>query len=350
MAVREDILRIFPEAMRNRWKQAAEQGERLQEIRLRAGRPVLLYMEGREYFLTVNGGLTEREGQAVRADRAELEELLSYVCSSSMYAYEEEISRGYLTLPGGHRMGLVGEAVLTDGGKVRNLKYVSGMNIRISHEIKGAADSLLPWVYEDARPLNVLILSPPGCGKTTLLRDLVRQISDGNRFSPGRTVGVVDERSEIAGSFHGMAQNDVGMRTDVLDGCPKAEGMMLLLRSMAPEVIAVDELGGEEELRSVRQALKCGCAVLATMHAGNIREAQERLFGTGASVFSRYVLLSGRGRAGEGRPERRECAGAGGRFESEDCCDREGRSERNGQGRSVSVLDGDGNPLWREVC
>ena len=144
MAVREDILRIFPESMRNRWRRAAACGERLQEIRIRADRPILLYMEGKEYFLTCGGEMTELEGQAVRAERGELEELLSYVCSSSMYAYEEEISRGYLTLPGGHRMGLVGEAVLTDGGRVRNLKYISGMNIRISHEVKGAADRLLP--------------------------------------------------------------------------------------------------------------------------------------------------------------------------------------------------------------
>ena len=333
MAVREDILRIFPEDMRDRWRHVAECGERLQEIRIRAGRPILLYMEGREYFLTKEGEPAETpgqpakmQGQAVQAGREELEDLFSYVCSSSMYAYEEETGRGYLTLPGGHRMGLVGEAVLTDGGggrglRVKNLKYISGMNIRISHQVKGAADKLLPWLYRDGRLLNTLILSPPGCGKTTLLRDLVRQVSDGNRFCQGRTVGVVDERSEIAGTFRGMAQNDVGMRTDVLDGCPKAEGMMLLLRSMAPVVIAVDELGGEEEIRSVRQALKCGCTMLATIHAGNMEEAQERLSGSCAALFSRYVLLSGKGNA-----------------------------EGDRTGRSTAVLDEEGSLLWREGC
>ena len=332
MTVREDILRIFPERMRERWRRTAAFGDRLQEIRLRAGRPVLLYMEGRERFLTDGGEVTEQEGQAARMGRAELEELFSYVCSGSPYAYEEEISRGYLTLPGGHRMGLAGETVLEKDGRIRNLKYISGMNIRISHEIKGAADGILPWVYENGRPLDTLILSPPGCGKTTILRDLVRRISDGNRFAAGKTVGVVDERSEIAGTFRGEAQNDVGMRTDVLDGCPKAEGMLLLLRSMSPDVIAVDELGGEEEIRCVRQALRCGCAVLATMHAGSVSEAVSRLTGKegrdlpgslkeAGSLFSRYVLLSG-------KDERKE----------------------RGKGRSAAIWDGNGKLLWRESC
>ena len=299
MAVREDILRIFPERMRERWRRAAAFGDRLQEIRLRAGRPVLLYMEGRERFLTDGGEVTEQEGQAARMGRAELEELFSYVCSGSPYAYEEEISRGYLTLPGGHRMGLAGETVLEKDGRIRNLKYISGMNIRISHEIKGAADGILPWVYEDGRPLDTLILSPPGCGKTTILRDLVRRISDGNRVAAGKTV---------------------------------AEGMLLLLRSMSPDVIAVDELGGEEEIRCVRQALRCGCAVLATMHAGSFSEAVSRLTGKdgrdlsgsmkeAGSLFSRYVLLSG-------KDERKE----------------------RGKGRSAAIWDGNGKLLWRESC
>ena len=321
MAVREDILSIFPEGMRDRWRQAAECGERLQEIRLRAGRPVLLYMEGRELFLTEKGGLTEREGQAVRMDGMQLEELFSYVCSGSPYAYAEEVSRGYLTLPGGHRMGLAGEAVLEKDGRIRNLKYISGMNIRIAHEVRGAADPILPWVYEEKRPLDTLILSPPGCGKTTLLRDLIRRVSDGNRFAPGKTVGVVDERSEIAGTFRGRAQNDVGMRTDVLDGCSKAEGMLLLLRSMSPDVIAVDELGGEEEIRCVRQALRCGCAVFATMHAGSLPEAFGRLGGKERELFSRYVLLSESREAGERKT-----------------------------GRSASVWDEAGKLLWRGAC
>ena len=217
-------------------------------------------------------------------------------CTATPCMLLKKKSAGYLTLPGGHRMGLTGEAVLTDSDRVRNIKHISCVNIRISHEIRGAADAVLLFLYRDGHFLNTLILSPPGCGKTTLLRDIVRQVSDGNSCGPGVTVGIVDERSEIAGSFQGRAQNDVGMRTDILDSCPKAEGMMLLIRSMAPKVIGVDELGSEEDIRALKKAICCGCcSVLATIHAGSLEEAESRLSGMKLDeikIFDRYVILA----------------------------------------------------------
>lgn len=272
-----DILRIFPAEMRKQWEKTAALAKELQEIRLRAGKEVLIYRNGEEYYLDAEGNLTRERCMAVRMEREELEKLLFYICRSSMYAYEEEMSRGYLTLSGGHRLGLAGEAIPEDNGRIRNLRHISAMNIRIAHEVKGAADSLLPYVYRNGRVENTLIVSPPGCGKTTLLRDLIRQVSDGNRWAAGQTVAVVDERSEIAGTFNGMAQNDVGMRTDVLDGCPKTEGMLMMLRSMTPRVLAVDELGGEEEIAAVRRACCSGCSILATIHASSGEEARLRL-------------------------------------------------------------------------
>lgn len=294
MTDQKGILRIFPEEMRGMWRRTAERAEHLQEIRLRAGKKILLYIDGGEWYLDRSGAPTRAEGQAVFLERRELEHLISYVCGSSMYAYEEELSRGYLTLPGGHRMGLVGEAVLGEGERVRSMKHISGVNLRIAHEVKGAADRVLPRLYENGRFLNTLIVSPPCCGKTTLLRDVVRQVSDGNPCAAGITVGVVDERSEIAGSFRGIPQNDVGMRTDVLDSCPKAAGMLLLIRSMSPRVIAVDELGEQEEIRAVRHILRCGCGILATVHAETAEEAADRLFGEcpGENAFERYVVLA----------------------------------------------------------
>ena len=220
----------------------------------------------------------------------EMDEIIRNICRYSMYAFESEIRQGFLTVPGGHRVGMAGQVVLNEDGAIRNITHIRFLNIRISHEIIGAATEAMPYLYENDRFLNTLLVSPPGCGKTTLLRDIVRQVSEGNPYGTGRQVGVVDERSEIAGSFMGIPQNRVGIRTDVLDGCPKVQGMMLLMRSMAPAVVAVDEIGGYEDMKAILSVLQCGSSVAATIHGNSMEDVSKRIR-TGQKFFERYLFL-----------------------------------------------------------
>ena len=278
MAAREEIQRIFPDYMRQLWKEVSEQAKGLQEIRLRTGREIVLKINGEERYLSSGGQVVPDAGRAMRATERDLEAVLNHICDYSLYAFSDEIRQGFLTIPGGHRVGMAGQVILEENGAVRNMKHIRYMNIRISHEVKGAADAVLPYLYEDGELLNTLLISPPGGGKTTLLRDMIRQISDGNRFAGGMNVSVADERSEIAGCYMGCPQNDVGMRTDVLDACPKVLGMMMLLRSMSPQVVAVDELGSREDISAVGQVMQSGSRVLATVHGESLEEIREKDF------------------------------------------------------------------------
>ena len=285
----EEVLEILPGELKEIIKGMRLPLPDLQEIRVRAGRPVLAVSGGREW-------ISDR-----MMTRDQVGETLAYLSSYSLYAYEDEIRQGFLSLPGGHRVGLAGRAVV-ENRKVKTITEVASLNIRFAHEVRGCADELMSHLWTSGRFAHTLIVSSPGKGKTTLLRDCIRQISDGSCGHRGMTVGVVDERSEIAGSYRGMPENDVGVRTDVLDGCPKAEGMLLLIRSMAPEVIAVDEIGSREDLESLKYAMHCGCVLLATVHGDSLEELQRKP-GLGEmveeAVFERYVFLEKRGRAGQ---------------------------------------------------
>lgn len=290
---KEEIQGLFPDFLRGMWDKVFEQMERLQEIRLRNGRPILLYDGRKEYYLKADGQITAVPAEGFCMGERELQAVLSHICQYSLYAFEDEIKQGYLTVPGGHRIGLAGQVVL-EGEHIRTMKHISYMNIRISREIRGAADSLLPFLYERGNFCNVMLIAPPGCGKTTVLRDLIRQVSDGNRYGEGRTVGVVDERSELAGSYLGKAQNDLGMRTDVLDACPKSLGMLLLIRSMSPRVIAIDELGDKEDIQAMQQAALSGIGLMVTVHGEDTEDIKRRLFMQDIlknRLFQRFVVL-----------------------------------------------------------
>ncbi len=272
----QSILQIFPGESRNLFKYTAEHESNINEIRLRCEKPIIVVEGSKEWFLDKYGFYTRKLSEAVIMGRDELEKIIQHICHYSLYAYEEELRQGYITVAGGHRIGMVGQVVMERDGQIRTIKYIRGLNIRVSHQMKGVALPLLPLLYTEDGMKSTLIVSPPGCGKTTLLRDLIRLVSDGNAYYQGQTVGVVDERSEIAGSFLGQPQNDVGIRTDILDACPKAVGMMLLLRAMSPKVIAIDELGSEKEIEAVQTIANSGSRVLATMHGNCIEDVYKR--------------------------------------------------------------------------
>ena len=239
--------------------------DKLYEIRLRVGRPLFLTYDGGECFLR------QKDTEPYLVTREDLKETLEYVSGYSLYAYEDEIRQGFLSVQGGHRVGVTGKVIL-DGNRIRGMKYISCINV-----------------------------SPPRCGKTTLLRDIIRQMSNGWGDISGVTVGVVDERSELAGCYQGIPQNDLGMRTDILDGCPKAEGMQMLIRSMSPVVVAVDELGKEEDFKAVEAVIHCGCRLIATAHGGSVEETLSQPFFQKlweARVFQRYIFLGKHDRAG----------------------------------------------------
>ena len=283
------IMNILPGEVKNAIHRENLQFDNLQEIRLRAGYPIILFYKNKEHILPINS--SERI----------IRETLDYVSNYSLYAYENELRQGFITVEGGHRVGMAGQ-VLIEKGRVKNLKQISSLNIRISHEVLNCADKLFPYITRNKQMYHTLLISPPRCGKTTLLRDMIRQISDGNRWVKGCTVGVVDERSELAGCYHGMPQNQMGMRTDVLDGCPKAEGMLMLVRSMSPQVIAVDEIGALEDVQAIKYAMHCGCKLIATVHGESLEEIRRKpLFEQMVKehYFERYVVLKNGKQVGE---------------------------------------------------
>lgn len=274
ISVREEILEILPPEMQNILYEILQDRD-LEEIRFRVGCPLCIWSGGQEFYIK-NNGKRQLTQEGIIVTKEMLEEILNRCCHFSLYAYEEQICQGYLSLPGGHRLGITG-MVSMEEGKILSMKHIGSMNLRIAKQHLGIAQELMPYLYENREFMACLIFAGPGCGKTSLLRDCIRMISSGFRDIPGCNVAVVDERSELGGCYEGWITYDLGIRTDLLDGCKKYIGVPMLLRSMNPRVIAMDEISGKEDIDTLNEISRCGVTIIATIHSGNINDLARKM-------------------------------------------------------------------------
>lgn len=267
-----------------------------QEIRLRVNKPVMIYTAADTFYLTCDGAAVKEQqpGRMIIATQRDISDSFQTLCNYSVYSRQNEIRKGFITTQGGHRAGLCGTAVYR-GGEIYNIRDISGVNLRIAREIFGCADKLMGYIKD----LNggMLICGPPSCGKTTLLRDVARQLS----AVYGKKTAVIDERGELAATFAGTPQNDLGY-SDVLDGFSKCDGVMQAVRCLSPDYIICDEIGSSDETFLLEQSLNAGVRVIATIHAANSEELLNKpqglaLLRTGA--FEKIVFLKTRENPGE---------------------------------------------------
>lgn len=263
----DEILRYFSnniyQILFNLFKENAKIIEEVQEIRMRTNRPILLKLRERDIILQYS------------ITQTELLQILERLCENSIYAYKNQICEGFITIKGGHRIGLTGSCVI-ENGKITNIKYISSLNFRIAREVLNCSTRVLRELIdiENKTIYNTIIVAPPGKGKTTVLRDIIRRLSNGidEINFKGKICGVVDERGEIASMYKGVAQNDIGIRTDIIENVNKNQGIHMLIRTMGPEIIACDEIGSKEDVEAIQYALFSGVKGVFTMHGRNIED------------------------------------------------------------------------------
>ncbi|ENH97442.1 stage III sporulation protein AA [Gracilibacillus halophilus YIM-C55.5] len=287
----DQILSLFPPNMANQMREKIQSEKiQLQEIRIRINRPIELN-DGRHAIWLYNQKVTKQDALY----------LLNKISEFSLYRLEEELKQGYITIAGGHRVGISG-SVIVEEGMIKAIKHISSFNIRLATEEVGFSKPYLPYLYQHYKYVNTLIIGPPQSGKTTFLRDLAKYISTGVKQYPAYKTAIVDERSEICAAVEGVPQLSFGLRVDVMDACPKSQGMMMLVRSMSPEVMIVDEIGSQKDVQALQEVIHTGVQVICTIHGESLDDIQNKpalqpLLESKA--FERYVILSMQNRTGE---------------------------------------------------
>ena len=263
----DGILRYFPQKVQELIKNNIndEELEMLEEIRVRNNLPLILKIGQDEKVIDY------------KITTEDINYIFQKICENSIYSYQKQIANGFITVQGGNRVGIVGTAVLDGNDKVINFNYISGLNFRISRQIIGCSNQIVDEIFNGCGGIyNTLIISKPGIGKTTLLRDIVRNVSNGmpNKFK-GMNVTVIDERGEISATYKGIMQNDLGMRTDVINDIPKYIGMKMAIRSMSPKVIVADEIGNKRDSEAIKYAMCCGVKGIFTAHGASLEELEK---------------------------------------------------------------------------
>lgn len=279
----KEILDILPKTIRDIVENAVNV-DKLQEIRIKVNRPLYIYSNNKEKFFSYKTSLEE------------MKYILQKISNYSIYAFEDEIKQGYITIKGGHRVGLCG-TVVTENNMVKTIKDIVSINIRVAREIIDCSKEILPYMLDGNNVLNTIIISPPKCGKTTILRDICRVLSTGssNLNFTGKNITIVDERSELGACYKGVPQMNVGDRTDVLDNCPKSQGIIMAIRSMSPQIIICDEIGTSSDMESIIAALNSGVNLITTIHGFDVEDLYKRpVFKEIMEnrVFKRAVVLS----------------------------------------------------------
>lgn len=275
----DEILNSLSPKLREKIINVQYEDLNIEEIRLRVEKPLIINSNNRDYFYNNSmNKLDTKNSNSYVVKKEDIEQTFQLMCKYSIHSFIDDIKKGFITLKGGHRVGIVGKVIIEEG-QVKNIKHISSLNIRISREVLNCSEKVLNHIIKSSNEVNnTLIISPPQCGKTTLLRDIVRNLSNGNEEKGfnGIKVALIDERNEISGSYLGIAQMDVGIRTDIIETCPKDIGIMMLLRAMSPNLIVTDEIGSEKEIKALYTALNGGVSLITTVHGNSIEDIRER--------------------------------------------------------------------------